>query len=127
MALTKTCHRYWGTCTFTHLDSGRSCGIKYSEEVGDVSLANCSEFESDFEYLGDWTSYSCGLRLKDMSNKEEGKWRCTLESLAYTQNGRADGAEDFKDFSLTFDYEDYCDRYGTWLYSIPNYCRGITC
>ena len=76
---------------------------------GDVNL-NCPGFGNKLEYFGDWQGYACGIRIKNISKEERGRWRCIMESLVYEDGSRVTGEIVRGNFELPFDFKDYSDR-----------------
>jgi len=88
---------WWEWCTFTHVPTGKICDLQWKRAPWNVTANDCN----GFEYLGDYNTYKCGVRLYNAGLREAGEWRCDLREY-----DRAETRRDIKtDVSKTFEVE----------------------
>ena len=73
---------YWERCKITHVRSANSCEYVWNKDKYNVKEKNCNDFGGRFTYIGDRgnAAYNCGIRVNNMSSKDEGQWKCYVWS-----------------------------------------------
>ena len=70
---------WWEWCTFKRADAA-ICDFEWRKDVYNVTVLDCAAFAGRFEFIGDYNSYQCGIRLKDVRPEDAGEWSCDFEN-----------------------------------------------
>ena len=87
---------WWEWCTFTHVPTGKICDLQWRYGPDNVTANDCD----NFEYLGNYNYYKCGVRIYNADLAMAGLWRCDLTEWTRAATGRASKVTDSRTFSV---------------------------
>jgi len=75
---------WWEWCTFTHVTTRKICDLQWKWEPRNVTANDCD----GFEYLGDYRTYKCGVRIYNAGLGDAGEWTCDLREYDRAETRR---------------------------------------
>lgn len=88
---------HWEWCKFTHVPTGKTCDLQWMYNGQNVTTIDCHR---DFEYLGDYDNYKCGIGLKNVDLAMNGEWKCDVEEFYRAETIRNYGTVVSKTFQV---------------------------
>ena len=71
--------------------------MNYKSTKDQMNIYNCNGFGSRIRMVGEPKKFECGIELRNVTTKDIGTWKCTLEEYKF---GNQKGVTDYGEINL---------------------------